>query len=233
MDFESISDLVDLARYPVNQLDSAEGKNLVARIKADLERDGASSLPGFLRPEAVEAIAAQARALVPLAYAGPAQISPYFFNYDLAGRDVPDDHPTRFKGRRDLAQVAYDLIPKDSLLCRLYHSDLVTRLVAAVQGKPKYRLADRYQSLNIAVMNQGGCQQWHFDRGALVTTMLVQAPESGGVFEYVPNIRSEEDEHFDAVAKVLDGDRSRVRQNQHRTWHAELIRGALLHAPRH
>jgi len=208
-----IGELVDLDTYPLDNLDSGQGRMLVTSIQASLEADGAASLPNFLRPWALEMMVAEAEALAPLAFDGPTSVSPYFFNYDIAGADVPDDHPTRREGRRNLGQVAYDLIPRESLLCRLYHSDLITRLVARVRNKTQlFRLADRYQSLNISVMNEGGCQQWHFDRGQLVTTLLLQAAEAGGVFEYAPRIRNDEDEHFDDVAAVLDGDRSRVHE---------------------
>ena len=213
MQLGDIHSLVDLDRYPLDDLDSERGQALVKSIQSDLDRTGSASLPGFLVPDAVKAMAAEAESLAHLAYAGPTRVSPYFFNYDIAGKAVSDDHPTRVEGLRNLSQVAYDLIPRESLLCRLYHCDLVTRLVARVRNKKKlYRLADRYQSLNISVMDEGGCQQWHFDRGQLVTTLLVQAAEQGGIFEYVPDIRSEGDEHFDEVAKVLAGDRSRVRE---------------------
>lgn len=213
MPFDNIATLVDLESYPIDRLNLAAGATLIERMQTDLARDGTASLPGFLTSDAVTALSQEAESLVPLAYPGPTKVSPYFFNYDIAGRDVPEDHPARTKGVRNLAQVAYDLIPRDGLLCRLYHSDLLTDLVAKVQRKDKlYRLADRYQSLNISVMEEGGCQQWHFDRGKLVTTLLLQMPEAGGVFEYVPNLRSDEDEHFDEVTKILTGERSRVRQ---------------------
>ena len=55
------------------------------------------------------------------------------------------------------------------------------------------------------------CQQWHFDRGMTVITLLAQAPEGGGHFEYVPNIRSEVAENFEAVGRILDGHRESVR----------------------
>lgn len=213
MNFADPRELVDLDRYPVDELRGAAGRSLIESIQADLDETGSATLPGFLRPAALEAMVAEAESLAPLAYSGPTRVSPYFFNYDLGGPDAPPGHPTQFRGRRNLAQVAYDLIPEDSLLCRLYHSDLVTDLVREVRGLDRlYRLADRWQSLNISVMNEGGCQQWHFDRGQLVTTLLLQAAESGGVFEYVPDIRSDEDENFAGVAEVLRGDTSRAKR---------------------
>jgi hypothetical protein len=204
--------MLDTDRYPVDRLDGPAGRALIGELQDDLASCGAASLPGFVRPEALEAMVAEAEELAVLGYRGPTEVSPYFFDYDVAaGHD--EGHPTRFRGERNLAQVAYDLIPRNSLLCRLYHSDLITRMVAQVQDKAElYRLADPYQSLNISVMGEGGCQQWHFDRGKLVTTLLLQAADRGGVFEYVPRIRSDECENFDRVQQVLNGERESVRQ---------------------
>ena len=40
----------------------------------------------------------------------------------------------------------------------------------------------------------------------------MQAAETGGYFEYVPNLRNQQDECYDEVSKVLDGDRQRVKR---------------------
>ena len=53
---------------------------------------------------------------------------------------------------------------------------------------------------------------WHFDGNEFTLSILVQKAEKGGLFEYSPDLRSVENENFDEVKKVLDGDRSRVRQ---------------------
>jgi hypothetical protein len=204
--------LVDLDRYPLTTPDAPGYAAEVARIRADLARDGAASLPGFLRPEAVELMAFEAEALSPLAYTGPTEVSPYFFNYDLAATDDPT-HPTKRRGKRALGQVAYDLIPEESALRRLFFWEPLPAFLAAALDLPRlYRTEDPYQALNISVMGEGGRQQWHFDRSAFVTTLLVQAAEGGGHFEYVPSIREDSDEHFDEVRAVLDGDESRVKR---------------------
>ena len=46
---------------------------------------------------------------------------------------------------------------------------------------------------------------WHFDRTHFIVSLLVQAPELGGVFEYAPYIRTEADEHYEKVRNLLDG----------------------------
>jgi hypothetical protein len=171
-------------------------------------------------------MASQAQSISHLAYPGPTEVSPYFFNYRLGeGEELPSTHPLRRKGKRNLAQVAADLIPPDFLLSQLYHSKLMLDFLAAVSGQTIYRNQDPYQSLNISVMDQGGCQQWHFDGGHMVTTLLLQEPKAGGVFEYAPAIRSETDENFAAVQAVLDGNNERVHSNRLQAGTLSLFRG--------
>jgi hypothetical protein len=81
-----------------------------------------------------------------------------------------------------------------------------------VVGETVYQNQDRYQSLNINLQDEGGCQQWHFDTAHMVTTLLLKEPEGGGVFEYSPNIRSDENENFDEVQKVIQEKSDRVKQ---------------------
>ncbi|MDH3630381.1 MAG: hypothetical protein OER98_04605 [Gammaproteobacteria bacterium] len=218
--------IINTGLYPVDNLSSADARTWVAQLRARLEHDGSCTLPNFVTTQALAKMVRQAHSIAHLAYPGPTEVSPYFFNYRLGkAYDVPATHPLRRKGRRKLAQVAADLIPPEFLLSQLYHSDIMLDFLGAITGKPVYRNQDPYQSLNISIMNQGGCQQWHFDSGTMVTTLLLQEPEAGGIFEYAPAIRSEEDENFGAVQAVLDGNSNRVRQNHLRAGTLSLFRG--------
>ena len=59
----------------------------------------------------------------------------------------------------------------------------------------------------------------------MVTTLLLQQPEDGGIFEYVPAIRSDDDENFEVVQSVLDGKHEQVRQIRLRAGTLSLFRG--------
>ena len=211
---DRIAEIVDLERYPITDLESPGARALMARMREELAHLGACCLREFIRPAALERLRAEAEDLAPLAYGGPTEASPYFFNYRIGeGKGYPADHPTRRTSPRRLGQVAGDLIPEDAELRRIHRSPRLLAFLAAVLEEPAlYPLADRQQCLNISVMEQGGCQQWHFDRGRSAITLLAQAPEGGGIFEYVPEIRSDQSENFEAVGRVLDGDRASVRQ---------------------
>ncbi len=226
MEHTEIYNLIDLDRYPLDDLAGTAGQQLLDRTRASLDQEGSCSMHGFVHQSAVAEMAAEASTLLNLAYQGPTEVTPYFFNYDLGkGIKIADDHPLKRKGKRNLSQVASDLIPDHHKLSRLYHSSVLTEFLAAVLGEAVYRNQDKYQSLNISVMNAGGCQQWHFDSGPMVTTLLLQAPESGGVFEYVPALRSDESENFEQVQQVLDGASDRVKRLKLEAGTLSLFRG--------
>jgi hypothetical protein len=218
--------IVNTTLYPLDRLDSSAGQALLQRVRTGLQQDGSCTLPDFVTADVLHEMATQARSISHLAYPGPTEVSPYFFNYRLGeGETLPDTHPLKRKGKRQLAQVATDLIPADFTLSELYRSPLMLGFLSEVLKQPVYQNRDPYQSLNISVMDQGGCQQWHFDSGNMVTTLLLQEPESGGVFEYAPAIRSDSDENFEAVQAVLDGHSDRIKQNQLRAGTLSLFRG--------
>jgi hypothetical protein len=219
-------EFIDLDRYPLNDLDSEAGQQLITDTRVSLEATGACSLPGFVRASVISEMAAQAGSLEHLAYPGPTEVTPYFFNYNLGeGAEVPDDHPLKRKGKRNLAQVATDLIPEQHLLSRLYCSPVLPDFLARVLERPVYRNQDKYQSLNISMMNAGGCQQWHFDSGPMVTTLLLQEPDAGGIFEYVPELRSDDNENFEQVQRVLDGDSQGNKRIEPKAGTLNLFRG--------
>ena len=213
MQNDPATSFIDLERYPIADLESPVARTLISTLQSEMAECGACCLKDFILPGALEALRCEAEDLAPHAYGGPTEVTPYFFNYDIGeGMDYPEDHPTKRTSPRRLAQVAGDLIPGDALIRQIHHSQVMMEFIARVLGDSKiYPLADTKQCLNISVMEENGCQQWHFDRGRSVITLLAQAPEGGGCFEYVPNIRSESDENFDAVGRVLDGDRSMVK----------------------
>ncbi len=205
------ADLIDLDRYPILDLDSPRGHALIQDIAGRMARSVLCALPGFLKAAVMPRLVAEAEALVPLAYRGPSEASPYFYNYGNDLEALPPDHPRRRKTPRRLSQIAYDLIPETALIRRLYEWEPLAAFLARALGVPRlYRCADRFQALNISVMEDGGCQQWHFDTNEANITLLLQAAESGGEFEYVPLIRSDTAENYEAVREVLEGHSSRV-----------------------
>ena len=69
-------DLIDLRRYPLDDLEGETAASLARDVRDSLAATGACSLEGFLLPEALDAMRAQARTLIPMGYQGPAEATP-------------------------------------------------------------------------------------------------------------------------------------------------------------
>ena len=195
--------IVDFDRYPL-------GRELVEHCRKTLRREGAVRLDGFVRPEAVEQMVADANALASLGYPNDATHNAYFD--DEIDESLPDDHPRRIFVRSAQKAVAMDLLPDGFAPRAIYESDEVTRFVAAVLEKDVlHRSADPLDGCNMTVYQDGDELGWHFDQSEFSVTLMIQRSERGGDFEYVPNVRTPEDECYDDVRAVLQGTSDRVR----------------------
>jgi hypothetical protein len=201
---------IDLERHPVTRLDEAPGRALVAACRAQLDATGACELPGFLRPEALARFEREAASLIGRGHyaAGPATVY-----LELPDATRPEGHPRRVLGHSGVSAIAYDLIPPEHALRRLYEWDPLMEFVAAALGKPRlYRYADPFGALNVAAMKAGDELFWHFDQTDFVVSLALRDALEGGDFEYCPRIRSRDDERYPAVRAVLDGEREPVRR---------------------
>jgi len=200
------ADVVDLGRYPIHDLGSARGRELVAACRAELAATGACNLAGFVTPGAVEAMVRLARRLAGKAWTSSRPHTVYFEPVDPA---VPAEHPTAHLVRSVKHGIAYDYIPEDAPLRRLYASDDLMHFIAAVLQKPVlFRSADPFDALQITLMGDGDELGWHFDRSEFSITVMYQMPEAGGEFRYYPNLRSERDTNYAGVQGALQGTRA-------------------------
>jgi hypothetical protein len=200
--------LVDLERYPLLEPASDAYRACVDEARRQLRDKGAAELPGFVSDAGVAVLARDADALAQRAHPSGGQGTPYLEFPDFS---LPEGHPRLHFADYRVRAVAYDVMPLDSPLRRLYEWDALKHLVEAVlQRGPVFRYADPFGALNLAVMGEGDQLQWHFDQTDFVVSLAVQSAEAGGDFEVVPCIRSAEDERYDEVSAVLAGDRARV-----------------------
>ncbi len=204
----ALSGTVDLAAYPIDRIESQEGRALLAAWRRTLREHGTLVLPGFLTPAAVQSI---------LREAGPALDRCYYcahsHNAWLAANDenLPGDHPRNIINVSDVGCIADDQIPQQSILRRVYDAPEVRHAIAAILGVPAlFQYADPLGSLNINLQRAGQQLNWHYDNADFVTTVLLQDPVGGGRFEYCPNLRKPDDENYDGVARILRGDRTAV-----------------------
>jgi hypothetical protein len=223
-DARIIAPSIDIDRYPLTAPDSAGWASVVTRIRGELAEQGCSVLTDFIRPERFEALRGEGARAAPSAYYDVETVNVYNTELDPAW---PSDHPGRRTMRRGNAFVARDQLDPAAIIVQLYASPLFQRFVADCFGLPRlFELADPLSGLVLNVVKPGREHPWHFDTNEFTVSMLTQEPESGGVFEYCPNIRSAQDEHLDDVRAVLAGQGDRlIRPLTLRPGDLQLFRG--------
>ncbi|WP_372366345.1 hypothetical protein [Candidatus Uabimicrobium sp. HlEnr_7] len=204
MDISNLSplELIDLERYPITQMSSPSGVKMIADCHQQIKKNGSCVLPGFLKKEVIDEIAKECDTLSHLAYHN---IESYN-NYDPKGDlDFPNNHPRNrwFYSSNNL--LAYNYIPQEFKLYKLYHCDIFAEFIASIlQMKKIYCFNDEFQALNISFMQDGDHFNWHYDFNDFIITILLQEPEIGGEFEFVPNIRNEKEQNYPQVEKLFD-----------------------------
>ena len=202
-----LTDLVDLARYPIHANDSPTYTALAARCRAELHADGVSILDGFLRPLAIEQLIAESEQLAPFGHHSDVPGTPYL---ELPSEDWPTNHPRTTWAQTRLTAVAYDQFPATAVLRRLYESEELLGFLCAALGFEIFRYDDPMGGLNLAAMYDGDELAWHFDQTDFVVSLAIQPSAQRGEFECVQRIRTPDDEHYDDVAALLNGDTSNV-----------------------
>jgi hypothetical protein len=198
--------LVDLQHYPIHDLARPSTRALVSKCRSELRASGACILPAFLAADALQRMVSEARRVASRAHwGGSSSGTAYLEPPDMS---FPEDHPRRRAQFSSVGAIAYDLIPPTDALRQLYEWDGLLAFIAAVVDRgPIYRYADPLGALNIAVMKDGDSLLWHYDQTDFVTSILLQDCQAGGDFEYVPMIRTADNESYDRVRRLLDGDR--------------------------
>lgn len=196
-------DVVDLDRYPLDELDGDAGRALVERCRTELDSDGACVLPSFLTDGAVAEMVALGDRLRGEAWTTDDR---HTVTFEPPATDVPPtDTRARLVRTREHA-VACDRLPGDSPIRRLYEWPPTLEFVRRVLGLEElHRSADLLDAVNIARFDIGDELGWHFDNSHFSVTLMYQPADQGGTFEYVPRLRTDDDPNHEGVAAVLDG----------------------------
>ncbi|MEU7765712.1 arpA protein [Nocardia sp. NPDC049190] len=219
-----LDEIVDTGRYPLADSESPGRHEAVRRARADLEDSGCTVLRGFIRTQLAETLRVQGERIAPHAHYVIERVNVYNIPLDA---ELPQDHPGRIVLERGNAFVPRDRIPADALIHQLYTDQRFQRFVADCFDLPEvHEFADPLAGLCLNVVAPGMSHPWHFDTNEFTVSMLTQSAESGGVFEYCPNIRTPEGEHLDDVRAVLTGSGDRlVKRLALRPGDLQLFRG--------
>lgn len=203
-----ITEIVDFGRYPIGEF-GRPGSRVVEQCQAELAADGASQLDGFMRPAATQAVLEEAHTLAGKAFRTDAIHNAYFTELTTG---IPGHDPRGVQLHSSKRALGFKYCSAGSPLRTLYEWDgLVAFLKDVLELPDLYRDADPLGACSVMFYDENDELGWHFDNSEFAVTLMLQECVAGGEFEYVPAIRTADDENLAAVQAVLDGAREPVR----------------------
>jgi hypothetical protein len=197
MDIENV---VEMRSYPLAD------PEFRSSCRQTLKRTGVIVMPGFLKPEIVEAIRCEGEDAKHRAYFCRQEHNVYLTPSDA---DYPDDHTRNRIVASSKGCITDDVIAPGSPLRALYDSDDFRGFLCSVLEETSlHRYADPLSSINLHYAEPGQELGWHFDNSSFAVTLMIQEPQQGGSFEYVGAMRdaARGEMNFEGVEKVLNGD---------------------------
>ncbi|MGI9598752.1 MAG: HalD/BesD family halogenase [Acidimicrobiales bacterium] len=194
-----ISAIIDTNRHPLDDQLHAD------RCRLSLDREGALVLPGFLTDGGLAGVVAESAGREGEAFYADSTHNVYLTDPDPS---LDNDHPFNRQVTSSKGLIADDQIPTDSPLRDIYNDATFRRFLCRVLGIDEiHPYADDLSSINLHFAAEGRELGWHFDNSSFAVTLLLQAPDGGGEFEYVPAVRhsASGDLAYDRVDAVLYG----------------------------
>ena len=195
--------LIDLDNFPIDRLNSQAGQSLIDRCRDEIAQNGMFNLEGFVVDKALTKIVQQLDPeLEKHAFVHQREHNIYFRD-DI--HDIPQNHPALRRNKTTNHTICADQI-RNCALNHIYEWPPLTEFLARVMDKKHlYVMDDPLARINVMAYYENEGLNWHFDRSEFTTTLLLQSPESGGIFEYRENLRSDENPNYDNVGRLLEG----------------------------
>ena len=195
--------LLNLATYPLHQPHSTAWCRLVDQCKSDLHCHGLFNLPGLISNPGLSTILEEIKPVLASSAFTHEREHNIYFKPSIEG--LADDHPALQTYRTVNHTICADQI-SDSLLVQLYQWPPFATFLAAIMDKQDlFTMRDPLARVNVMSYHHDEALNWHFDRSEFTTTLLLQSPAAGGVFEYAKDLRSDCNPNYEEVAKLLNG----------------------------
>lgn len=202
-------DLLDLDRYPLHEPGSAAWNALVEKCRADLAAGGMFDLDGFVRPAAVERAIAEVKPVLDTLSFVHRRAHNVYFKKEIP--ELPADHPALAMVETVGHTVCADQISTSVPVWIYEWPHFAVFLAACMEKDALFTMRDPLARVNVMGYCEGEALNWHFDRSEFTTTILFQAPDEGGEFQYRTDLRSDTDPNYEGVARVLRGEDPETR----------------------
>jgi len=167
--------IVNLADYPIQDLNSPKIKELIKKCKNDLDQYSCSTIPNFILTRSLKIMNAELEKQIDEVYMSKESINAYLYSKD--DPSLPKDHPKRKFMDRYNGYLNSDVFAKDSEMKFLYEQEELLNFVSSCVGiSPIYRWADPLACLAYNVMKPDGVLPWHFDSCEFTLSIMIQKP---------------------------------------------------------
>lgn len=193
---------MNFSEYPIDKRGSHEYDQLVENSRNKLKLNSYFKLSNFLTTEGIGHIKEQCTGLVDCDHVRGNQVgrSVNCF-YSESNAELPDDHPVNMTFARSFGVVRDDMIGPNDIIRQVYDNQHLVQFLSDVLCiEELYQSRDSYQALTINVMGEGEYLHWHFDCNAFAVTLGIQRPETGGEFQFIPDIGRGS---YDAIREVI------------------------------
>ncbi len=202
-----IEDIINFQLYPINCFQ--ESQEFINYCRNQLTKYGFCVLKDFLSSNALEILQQESQLLAPHAYYAKRRCNAFKTDDDPS---LPVDHPVRFFMDRTNAFVPTNIFDPDSLFKKIYHEPIFKQFLAAcLEKKYIYEYEDPLAGLVLNILGDDAQHPWHYDQNDFSIVLMIQPAKSGGIFEYVKNVRTPENENYDLVKKILHGECEQVK----------------------
>ncbi|MFE0017510.1 2OG-Fe(II) oxygenase [Mesorhizobium sp. NPDC059054] len=215
--------IIDLDRFPLDRPGSDEWNALVAKSREALVANGMFDLEGFLLPGVAERAAAEIKPAMDSRSHEHRRVHNIYFKPQIP--ELPADHPALRKVETVSHTLCADQMPESIVLAIYEYAPLATFLAATMDKQALYVMDDPLARANVMAYRAGEALNWHFDRSEFTTTLLLQAPDEGGAFEYRTDLRSDTDPNYPGVAQLLEGRDSLVKTTRLKPGTLNIFRG--------
>jgi len=206
---KDLNEIINLTKYPINDTGSIKYRELINYTRKQLNEDGCCVLSNFIRPDSIQKMKDEVDRNLSKIYFTNDKHNPYFTKDD---KTLHEEHPKRIFTVRQSGYLNSDDLEKNSDLNKFYDLEEMLKFVSdSLEVFPLYKWADPLGKNPYSIMHTDHYFPWHFDGNEFTLSVLIQKAEIGGLFEYASDIRSKDNENFEEVAKVLKGNRKKIK----------------------
>jgi hypothetical protein len=207
------NEIINNPLYPIDAPGAPARQTVIEQVRHELADDGCAVIRNFFSPTGLAALLAEAELRKPETYYSASKLCNIYLNDGDAS--YPADHPRNVLLPRTNGFITADLFEAETASYRLYHWDPLKLFLAECLGKDQlYLYEDPVSNMIVNVGRPGQQFNWHFDTNEFTITMLLQPASCGAHFEYVPGLRNAQDECYDDVSQVLQGNHEGVKRLQ-------------------